>query len=572
MGQLLENTLLGGVMILAAALLRRVLRGRLSPHVSLLLWALCLARLMTPVPLTGSLSPYGPAIRQAETAIRWEAYVPAAPGAAWAEAPAAAPGSWEQDAASAPARDLSGAVRAVWGAVAAALAVLAAAVWLRSRRRILAVPLAEERPEGVLPARARLRVGHIPGAPLTFGVARPDVVLTPELRGEAYRYVLAHEAAHVRRGDNLWHYAAALAVCVHWFNPAVWLMAALLRRDVELSCDRSVLAGASGDIRARYANAVISLSAAPHGTAFASGFARRKTRERIVSIMKYKKITAAGILAAVLAVCAVAALALTPVRADRAGGKEFILSARGAGEIESGQLRYRVKRAWTAYDAGAIPAGKFKPYCNLDLSLLKGGQGDPVTCWTEGGTPTFLREDGSFDEGVYMVFVELEIINEDCSTRIIDGTGPCTTGYLTDPYLFGGQYLLELTEAGNPGRTYEPSFYSFYGEGFDPEGLDIRGYNFADACLAFRLEPGETRTVTLGYLISDNMGAALPEPSLLLARQVTGRPYGAELTPLPGVTASEVGMDLAEVRNGIAGLQRIIRALQKGKGCGPAAI
>ena len=51
MGQLLENTVLGGVMILASALIRRLLRGRMGPHTALLLWALCIMRLLTPVPV-----------------------------------------------------------------------------------------------------------------------------------------------------------------------------------------------------------------------------------------------------------------------------------------------------------------------------------------------------------------------------------------------------------------------------------------------------------------------------------------------------------------------------------------
>lgn len=538
MEQLLENTLLGGVMILTVAVLRRIFRGRLSPNVTLLLWAVCFARLMTPVPLAGPLSPYGAVVREAETAIMSDGHAAAAPEMTWAENPVTEPGALEENAVSAPALSLSDAVPAAWGAVAAVLAALTVWAWFRSRRRIRAVPLAGERPEGVLPARARLRVGRFPGAPLTFGVIWPDVVLTPELQGKEYMYVLAHEAAHVRRKDNLWHYASALAVCVHWFNPTVWLMAALIRRDVEISCDRAVIAGASEDIRAQYANTVINLSAVPRGAALASGFARRKTKERIVSIMKYKKTTLAGIVAAVLAVCAVAALAMTPVRAEKPERTEFILSREGAGNVQSGQLRYHMTRAWTAHDESRIPEGGFKPYCNVNLRLITGNEADPVTFWSEGGTPTFIHEDGSFDEDMYMIFVELEITNEDCSTEVIDETGPYTTGYLTDPYLFGGQYLLELTEAGNTGRTYEPSFYSFYGEGFDPEGLNIRGYNFADACLAFRLEPGETRTVTLGFIISNDRGVTPPEPSLIRARQVTGRPYGAELIPLPGITAA----------------------------------
>lgn len=316
MGQLLENTVLGGVMILASALARRLLRRRMNPNAALLLWALCLLRLLTPVPVRSPLSVYG--LRAPEQVRE------AAPAAVFAEGGSAGPagspplcvtaageaeGTVGRDA-DLGAGKISGdlgksggfsAGGAIYITVTALLAFLTLRAWLRVRRGVRAAPLASHRPEGALPARARLRVGRVPGAPLTFGVLRPDVVVMPGLRGEKLRYVLAHEAVHVRRGDNLWHYAAALAVCVHWFNPAVWLMASLIRRDVELSCDRAVVAGASGDIRAGYANAVIELSAGG-GAAFASGFGRKRTEERIVSIMKYKRTTAAGLLAAVMLV------------------------------------------------------------------------------------------------------------------------------------------------------------------------------------------------------------------------------------------------------------------------------
>ena len=304
MEQLMENTLLGGVMILAAALLRRVLRGKISPNVTLLLWAVCLARLMTPVRWSNALSLYAlPAL----------AGRPAGGGAASLPAPGVT-------AAESGTGSGHGTAMIVYLAVAAVLAALFVLVWFSTRRRVRSAALvAESDPRRAgLPAGTVLREGDMRGAPLTFGALRPNVVLTPGLDGRALCWVLIHEGVHVRRRDNLWHYAAALAVCVHWFNPAVWLMAALLRRDVELSCDRAVLCRLGADRRAEYANALIDLSKKTESPAFCHGFGLKRTEERIVAIMKYKKTTVCGLLAALVLILGATAVFATSPEGDAA--------------------------------------------------------------------------------------------------------------------------------------------------------------------------------------------------------------------------------------------------------------
>ena len=57
----------------------------------------------------------------------------------------------------------------------------------------------------------------------------------------AQRHVLAHELTHYRHGDHLWSLLRCVAVTLHWYNPLVWLAAALSRRDAELACDEGTL-------------------------------------------------------------------------------------------------------------------------------------------------------------------------------------------------------------------------------------------------------------------------------------------------------------------------------------------
>ena len=113
------------------------------------------------------------------------------------------------------------------------------------------------------------------------------------------RYILVHEYVHIRRFDTLWKLLALCAVCVHWFNPLVWVMLVLLNRDLELSCDEMVLRHFGGTERASYAHSLIDM--AERGRPFSfmhSYFSKNAAEERIIAIMKYKK---TSLLAVVLA-------------------------------------------------------------------------------------------------------------------------------------------------------------------------------------------------------------------------------------------------------------------------------
>lgn len=127
----------------------------------------------------------------------------------------------------------------------------------------------------VAPAAAHHRhpAGRI-SSPLTFGVLRP-VILVPKKTDwtdeTALRYVLEHEFVHIQRFDVLSKLLLIAAVCVHRFNPLVWVMYVLANRDLELSCDETVLRRFGGDVRAAYARVLIRMEAARGGTAVETG-------------------------------------------------------------------------------------------------------------------------------------------------------------------------------------------------------------------------------------------------------------------------------------------------------------
>ncbi len=75
-----------------------------------------------------------------------------------------------------------------------------------------------------------------------YGILRPRIYLPEGLTAREEDFVLLHEQIHIRRRDPIWRLLAWTALCLHWFNPLVWLAFALSVRDMEMACDEAVLA------------------------------------------------------------------------------------------------------------------------------------------------------------------------------------------------------------------------------------------------------------------------------------------------------------------------------------------
>ncbi len=156
-------------------------------------------------------------------------------------------------------------------------------------------------------------------APLTYGVLYPVILLPSGMDWrdrEVLSCVLAHEHTHIRRFDALRKLFLAAALCLHWFNPLVWVMYALASRDIELACDEAVLR--AGADRERYALALLGLEErrgrwSPSGSHF-SGHA---LEERIKAIMKRKHISITALVAVLVVMCVTTTVFASAAPEDR---------------------------------------------------------------------------------------------------------------------------------------------------------------------------------------------------------------------------------------------------------------
>ena len=104
-----------------------------------------------------------------------------------------------------------------------------------------------------------LAVSSAADSPMVLGLLRPRLLLPGEDWGEGeLRFILRHELIHFRRRDLWYKLLILLANAVHWFNPLIYLMAREAARDVELTCDALVVAGADPETRRAYSEALLS--------------------------------------------------------------------------------------------------------------------------------------------------------------------------------------------------------------------------------------------------------------------------------------------------------------------------
>ena len=155
-------------------------------------------------------------------------------------------------------------------------------------------------------------------SPFVLGLIKPRIYLPFKLDGQDMEHVVAHEQAHIRRKDHWWKPLGFLLLTIHWFNPLMWLAYVLLCRDIELACDEKVIKGLSNEHRADYTQALVACSVNRRMIAACPlTFGEVGVKERVKSVMNYKKPAFWVIIIAVIVCVGVAVCFLTNPKQDR---------------------------------------------------------------------------------------------------------------------------------------------------------------------------------------------------------------------------------------------------------------
>lgn len=156
-------------------------------------------------------------------------------------------------------------------------------------------------------------------SPFVYGIFRPRVMLPASaahsLDGqerEQIRHILLHEFYHIKRFDYLVKPLAFLGLCVHWFNPALWVSFRLFDKDMEMSCDEGAVKALTEGTGEDYAATLLNMASNRGGIGKSCALAFRETNagERVKHIVKYKKpgLAAGAISVILIIICAVGLL------------------------------------------------------------------------------------------------------------------------------------------------------------------------------------------------------------------------------------------------------------------------
>ena len=328
---LLEMSFSGAILVLMIVVVRAIAIHRFPKKIFLALWITAIARLLLPfsipVPIPSPMGVYSSA--EGNTAgfesahsVVYENHHPAS-GAAF--------GGYQSDhSANTPQAVQSVPSISVWTAIwIAGMTVLSGIFllsYLRSKQEFRnALPIQNENVTAWLNEhhlKRKIEIRQLSGinTPMTYGLFHPVILLPPNTdldNKQQLEYILFHEYVHIRHYDTALKFLAAIALCIHWFNPLVWVLYILFNRDIELACDECVIRRFGRENRAAYARTLISMEERKSFIApFCNNFSKNAIEERIVSIMKTKKSSAVALFAAGVIVAGATGAFITSVQAD----------------------------------------------------------------------------------------------------------------------------------------------------------------------------------------------------------------------------------------------------------------
>lgn len=197
--------------------------------------------------------------------------------------------------------DLLPILRGIWAAGFLLCTIAFAWIYFRCCREFqMSLPMEDcflENWQRTHPLRRRLSIRQSDQilSPLSYGFWRPVILLPKSTKcGDRFqlRYVLEHEYVHIRYFDAAVKLLMAAALCIHWFNPCVYLMYIFFNRDLELACDEAVVRRFGEEEKSAYAMALIEMEEEKSGLLpLGNSFSKNAIEERIGAIMKIKKIS-----------------------------------------------------------------------------------------------------------------------------------------------------------------------------------------------------------------------------------------------------------------------------------------
>lgn len=309
--QILNMSMTGSVVILLVMLARLILKR--SPKIfSYALWSVVLFRLLCPVAFTAPISVLDvvePEQKETSDNTSIVNYIPATVNTQ-ADFIMVQPEEQQVQVESVtePEEQLHmtpmHAVALVWSTGMAGMMLYSVVQYLALRRRLV----------GSVKLNGNIYLADHIDTAFVVGLVQPRIYLPSSVPHKERYFILAHEQHHIRRFDHVMKLLAYLALCIHWFNPLVWVAFVLAGKDMEMSCDEAVIKKLGPEIRADYSASLLRL--ATHRKILSGmplAFGEGDTKGRVLNMAKWKKPTKWVVaICVVLCLCIVVVCAFNP--------------------------------------------------------------------------------------------------------------------------------------------------------------------------------------------------------------------------------------------------------------------
>ena len=212
-----------------------------------------------------------------------------------------------------------------------------------------------------------LCVNPLVSSPLLIGFFRPCIVLpSADIPEKDFRYIILHELTHYKRRDMFYKWLVQITVCLHWFNPLVYLMSREVTRACEFSCDEAVLAKMGCSHAQDYGKTLLNAMAAigrykENLGAVTLSENKQLLKERLGAIMKFeKKSKAIRLLTGMLTLCIIFSAAFIGIYSTAAAADvPDSINAGNSLEMETKEAGVSIEDNSTEidryYKAGSLP-------------------------------------------------------------------------------------------------------------------------------------------------------------------------------------------------------------------------
>ena len=256
-GEILSMSVDSVWLIIAVIAVRAVLQK--SPkYFRKILWALVGLRLVIPFSFESALSLIPHKVPQAADRAVGQVVAPTAPqGSTFADV-----------------------IPALWVAVGVAFLIYGIISYIRLRLKII---------DGVLVKDNIYQSDRIQ-SPFVCGFIKPKIYVPYGLDEATQDCVLKHEETHIKYADHIIKAIGFVVLCVHWFNPLVWVCFKLFTKDIELACDERVVKNYTLEKRKLYAEALLRCAVNEgRGIIHPLAFGEVSIKDRIKFVVSYKK-------------------------------------------------------------------------------------------------------------------------------------------------------------------------------------------------------------------------------------------------------------------------------------------